>query len=334
MARTLPNHPMPRNRPKWRVLLRAQLATVTGGLAPDVYANAWWDWYLNLAKDPPKQHEIMQDALAKTIDSWTFALRAFSGQPLPPAEGDDRFGADAWAGWPYNVYARSYRNYSDWWQKAWSGVAGRRARERAHAGFRGAQRLRGRLPGPLPGHQPRTARHHPRRSRRESGARLPSLARGHQAHRRRQATARYRKIRRRPRCRRNARQGRAAQRADRIDPVFAGDRDGLCRADPDRAGLDHEVLHPRPVGEKFLGAIPGLAGSHGVHRIVEESDSERPRARHGRLPAAWRTGRVRRRIAQSYRSGKSMRSATASAAPCCRSPPRCTPPKATNGWRA
>jgi polyhydroxyalkanoate synthase len=105
-------------------VLRAQLATVTGGLAPDMYANAWWDWYLNLAKDPPKQHEMMQDALTKTIDSWTFALRAFSGQPLPPAEGDDRFGADAWAAWPYNVFARSYRNYSDWWQKAWFGVAG------------------------------------------------------------------------------------------------------------------------------------------------------------------------------------------------------------------
>ncbi len=104
--------------------LRAQLATVTGGLAPDTYANAWWDWYLNLAKDPPKQLEIMQDALAKTIDSWTFALRAISGQPLPPAEDDDRFSAEAWAEWPYNIYARSYRNYSDWWQKAWSGVAG------------------------------------------------------------------------------------------------------------------------------------------------------------------------------------------------------------------
>jgi polyhydroxyalkanoate synthase len=104
--------------------LRTQLATVTGGLTPDMYANAWWDWYLNLAKDPPKQLEMMQDALAKTIDSWTFALRAISGQSLPPAEDDNRFGADAWAEWPYNVYARSYRNYSDWWQKAWSGVAG------------------------------------------------------------------------------------------------------------------------------------------------------------------------------------------------------------------
>src|SRR3984885_13719545 len=65
--------------------LRAQLATVTGGLAPDVYVNAWWDWYLNLAKEPPTQLQIMQDAIAKTVDNWNFGLRAAAGQPLSPA---------------------------------------------------------------------------------------------------------------------------------------------------------------------------------------------------------------------------------------------------------
>lgn len=35
--------------------LRAQLANVTGGLAPDDYLQAWWDWYLNLSKEPDKQ---------------------------------------------------------------------------------------------------------------------------------------------------------------------------------------------------------------------------------------------------------------------------------------
>src|SRR5450631_2890943 len=89
--------------------LRAQLATVTGGLAPGVYVNAWWDWYLNLAKEPPKQLQIMQDAIAKTVDNWSFGLRAAAGQPLSPAEGDDRYRGDAWAQWPFNVYARSYR---------------------------------------------------------------------------------------------------------------------------------------------------------------------------------------------------------------------------------
>ncbi len=104
--------------------LRAQLAAVTGGLAPDVYANAWWDWYLNLAEDPPKQWEILQDAATKAFDNWAFALKAASGEPLPPAEGDARFEGDAWAQWPFNVYAHTYRNYVDWWHKAWSSVPG------------------------------------------------------------------------------------------------------------------------------------------------------------------------------------------------------------------
>ncbi len=104
--------------------LRAQLATVTGGLAPDVYVNAWWDWYLNLVKEPPTQLEIMQDAMAKAVDSWTFALRAATAESLAPVEGNARYGAEAWAQWPFNVYARSYSNYVDWWQKAWSGVPG------------------------------------------------------------------------------------------------------------------------------------------------------------------------------------------------------------------
>ncbi len=104
--------------------LRAQLATVTGGLAPDVYVNAWWDWYLNLAKEPPKQLQIMQDAVATAVDNWSFALRAATGEPVSPTAGDARFGGDAWAQWPFNIYAHSYRNYVDWWQKAWSNVPG------------------------------------------------------------------------------------------------------------------------------------------------------------------------------------------------------------------
>ena len=103
--------------------LRAQLATVTGGMAPDVYVNAWWDWYLNLAEDPPKQVQIMQDAVEKAVDTWNFALQAVAGA-APSAASDARFSGDAWAQWPFNVYAHSYRNYVDWWQKAWSNVPG------------------------------------------------------------------------------------------------------------------------------------------------------------------------------------------------------------------
>ncbi len=38
--------------------------------------------------------------------------------------------------------------------------------------------------------------------------------------------------------------------------------------------------------EQFPGEIPGVAGSHGVHGVVEESERQRPRAWHGRLSEA------------------------------------------------
>ena len=185
--------------------------------------------------------------------------KAGSGQPLPPAEGDARSSGDAWAQWPFNVYARSYRNYVDWWQKAWSNVPGVAPENERTLNFVARNARRADLPGQLSCHQSRAARNDPRRSRPESGARIQPLARGHQPHVRRQGAERNRKIRRRPRCRCNARQGRDAQRPDRTDPVFADDRRGVCRADPDHPGVDHEVLHSRPVGEQFAGEIPGVA---------------------------------------------------------------------------
>ncbi len=134
MARTVADTPNPNDdsRPstapvgpdEWSRMMRAQLATVSGGLAPDVYVNAWWDWYLNLAKEPSTQLNILQDALAKTTDNWNFTLQAAAGQPLKPTPRDARYAGGAWNQWPFNVFAHSYANYADWWGKAWSGVPG------------------------------------------------------------------------------------------------------------------------------------------------------------------------------------------------------------------
>jgi polyhydroxyalkanoate synthase len=124
----------------WQRAMRAQLADISGGLAPDVYVNAWWDWYLNLAKDPPRQLQILQDAFEKTADNFNFALSATVGGSSSAGSGQvngQRDGAgrgngngdapkagDPWAQWPFNIYAHSYRNYADWWRNAWSNVPG------------------------------------------------------------------------------------------------------------------------------------------------------------------------------------------------------------------
>ena len=105
--------------------LREQMATVTGGLAPDVYVNAWWDWLLNLAKEPPQQLQLAEDAMAKTAETLAFAVQASAArEPLSPAAGDARFEGTAWSQWPFNVYAHAYRNYADWWQNALTAVPG------------------------------------------------------------------------------------------------------------------------------------------------------------------------------------------------------------------
>jgi polyhydroxyalkanoate synthase len=96
--------------------LRAQLAALTGGLAPNDYLNAWWDWYLGVATHPNRQAQLAHSAYEKILDSWQFFARAAGGAPLPP--GGHGFGDAAWNVWPFNVYARAYSNWVSWWQQA------------------------------------------------------------------------------------------------------------------------------------------------------------------------------------------------------------------------
>jgi polyhydroxyalkanoate synthase subunit PhaC len=98
--------------------LRAQLAGLTGGLAPDDYLNAWWEWYLGVASEPPRQQKLAQSAYEKILDSWEFFTRAANGTPLAPGGAELGFGNEAWNVWPFNVYARTYSNWASWWQQA------------------------------------------------------------------------------------------------------------------------------------------------------------------------------------------------------------------------
>jgi polyhydroxyalkanoate synthase subunit PhaC len=100
--------------------LRAQLAALTGGMAPDDYLNSWWDWYLNLATHPPRQAQLAHSAYEKLLDSWQFLTRAAAGSPLPPGHENLGFGDAAWNVWPFNVYAHTYANWASWWQQALS----------------------------------------------------------------------------------------------------------------------------------------------------------------------------------------------------------------------
>ena len=98
--------------------LRAQLAALTGGMAPDDYLNSWWDWYLNLATHPPRQAQLAHSAYEKLLDSWQFFAHAAAGAPLPPGHENLGFSDAAWNVWPFNVYAHTYANWASWWHQA------------------------------------------------------------------------------------------------------------------------------------------------------------------------------------------------------------------------
>ena len=111
------------SRPRKRALnaqdfdreFRAQMAQMTAGLAPTAFTTAWADWLMHLTQSPRKQAALQQEAMARASDTWTFALRALAGAPVPPAEDfegdpDRRFGAEPWTQFPFNVYARAYQN--------------------------------------------------------------------------------------------------------------------------------------------------------------------------------------------------------------------------------
>jgi polyhydroxyalkanoate synthase len=98
--------------------LRAQLAALTGGLAPDDYLNAWWEWYLSVATQPPRQAQLAHSAYEKILDSWQFLTKAANGSPLPPGNEGLGFADPAWNVWPFNAYARAYANWASWWQQA------------------------------------------------------------------------------------------------------------------------------------------------------------------------------------------------------------------------
>ena len=104
--------------------MRAQLAAVTGGLAPDDYAQAWWDWYLNIAQTPAKQSEIAKTAFDALLDNFNFGMRAATGQPVAPGGDDKRFASEAWNQWPFNVMARGYMNWENLVKQATSDVPG------------------------------------------------------------------------------------------------------------------------------------------------------------------------------------------------------------------
>jgi polyhydroxyalkanoate synthase subunit PhaC len=115
--------------------LLTQLATVTGGMAPNDYLQAWWSWYLNLSKEPANQLNLLQSAFEKTFDTRQFAVQAVTGKPTSSSHQEQGFSDPAWQAWPFNLYARSYSNWAAWMQEALTAGARAPARDQNRLRF-------------------------------------------------------------------------------------------------------------------------------------------------------------------------------------------------------
>jgi polyhydroxyalkanoate synthase len=119
---------------------RAMLAKMTGGLAPQDYGTAFWDWWLNLAKSPEKQLEIQRTAIRQAMDLWRFNAEAAQGKPMAPTEnGDRRFANPAWQQYPFNVYAQAFQNGMALLEQSARGVEGVEPRNAALVEFAARQ---------------------------------------------------------------------------------------------------------------------------------------------------------------------------------------------------
>ena len=84
----------------------------------DYDLRAFEDWWLGLFSRPELQLALAQDAVARSTDSWRFALLAAAGQELPHGNSDPQFAHEGWNHWPFNVYARNYAHFSQWSEQA------------------------------------------------------------------------------------------------------------------------------------------------------------------------------------------------------------------------
>ena len=297
----------------------ASLARLTSGLSPAAVADAYMDWAANLAISPGKQVELAAKAARKWARLAQFASRCASGggtcepciEPLPQ---DKRFAEAEWQQWPFNLIQQSFLLQQQWWDNATTGIDGVTKQHQAVVEFISRQILDMASPSNFLVTNPVVQRRILETGGQNLVAGLPQLPGRLGADCPLEASRRRGGLPGGTGRGRHARQGGLPQPSHRTDPVRTDHQKGPTGADPDRARLDHEVLHPGPLARELPRPLPHGPGLHGVHHLLEEPDRGRSGPRHGRLPDAWRDGGAGCRERGSFPIRRFMRSATALAA--------------------
>ena len=233
----------------------AGLARLTGGLSPAAVADAYMDWAVQSRHLAGQAGRTRREgspqmgpagAVRLALRQWRRHMRALHraaapGQTLCRSRVAAMALQSHSAGLPAPAAMVGQRDDRD------------RRRHQAASG-RGRVHL---APDPrhgitveLPRDQPGRAAAHPGNGRPEPRAGLPQLPGRLGADRPLEASRRRGGLPGGPGCGRHAGQGDLPQPSHRADPVRANDRKGPAGADPDRARLDHEVLHPRPLARR------------------------------------------------------------------------------------
>ena len=272
-------------------LVRARMGRQSLGLSPPGLLLVYLDWLVHLGFSPGKRLELLRSRADGRVRLALYAVRSMvlSGTPpvLEPSPGDRRFADPAWRQWPFNLYEQSFLLMQEWWQAATTHVWGVSRHDESVVSFIARQLLDVVAPSNFPLTNPEILQ-----ATIEQGG--LNLVRGAAE----------------PRGGLGA-PGRRSRSPSGAEPFVVGKtvavtpgkvvlRNQLCeviqyapatqtvKAEPILIvpGVDHEVLHPRSLPGQFTRPVPGRAGAHGVHHLVEEPGAGRSGRADGRLPHA------------------------------------------------
>ena len=272
------------------------MARLSGGVSTHAFVEAWMDWAFHMSHSPGRQLELLEHAgqSALKLVSQFAGVSPGDNSPFTPKPYDRRFKHPGWQKPPFLMWQQGFLAVQDWWDHATDHLRGLRPEDADRVRFLARQLLDTVSPSNFPALNPEIID-----ATVATGGRNLADGAAHfgtdvfkiltQAH-----DAPPHGYQGRQGSRLHAGSGGVPQRSVRADPVRAADGEGAGRADPDRAGLDHEILHPRPVAAEFDGQLPGGPGLHRLHDLLVQSDRRAGRTVAGGLPQARRDGGARR----------------------------------------
>ena len=107
---------------------KANLGRLTSGVSPAGLSSLYFSWLTHLALSPGKQLELFEKAFRKMVRYSTYAGQVAVDPKIPPCieplPQDQRFSAEAWRAWPYNLIYQSFLLTQQWWYNATTEVDG------------------------------------------------------------------------------------------------------------------------------------------------------------------------------------------------------------------